>query len=177
MTVQSVSLGRSRSEGQFLSFCRVVAAFTDDASDHGDPSSMRVLHGDTQRRARQIRRILLLEDNEPNAEVFIGYLEVLGYPEPDVARSLAEFDTFVPAILNAHYDLVVMDIMLPDGESVDIAKHLSEHCSVPAMAYTARTGPQFRAALCEVGFQAVLEKPLSLKVLRSHFEDVFGTVS
>ena len=88
------------------------------------------------------RRFLLLEDNALNRELFGVYLETLGYAQPDVVTTIAEFEACIPKILAGAYDLVVMDIMLPDGESIPCAERISRACSVPCMAYTARSNPQ-----------------------------------
>ncbi|MEM7614874.1 MAG: response regulator [Pseudomonadota bacterium] len=118
-------------------------------------------------------RILVLEDNDMNCAVLAGYLEALGYSEPERLTTLEELESLMPRILAMEYDLIVMDIMLPDGESTSLAWRISQQTPVPTVAYTARTGPQWQVAMKEAGFLAVLEKPLSMGAIDYHLRQIF----
>lgn len=115
-------------------------------------------------------RVFLLEDNEGNAMVFEGFLETVCAPDMVVASTLAELDEHRSDILEGVFDLVVFDIMLPDGESTDAMKELSGSAPTPFCAYTARISPieheRFRAA----GAKHIFAKPLQYLDFAEHIE-------
>jgi len=119
-------------------------------------------------------RILLLEDNEMNAIVLEGYLEILGFPPPKTVSNLEDFESFRDDIHAGHYDIVIMDIMLPDGESTPVAKSLSTSCDTPLLAYTAHSSGSHCEKLTSAGFHAILEKPLSLVDLKRDLQGLSG---
>ena len=126
-------------------------------------------------RAKDAHRFLLLEDDEANALVLEGYLEVLGHNGPDLAVSLSDFEAYRTAIAAGEYDLIFMDVMLPDGESTSIVADVIQTCTTPCIAYTARSGPASRILLQEAGFKAVLEKPLSLQRLDTCLSNILDS--
>lgn len=130
-------------------------------------------HGGPDRAARQDLRLLLLEDDEGNAQVMEGFLDALGYGVPDLVCSLSAFEKALPRILAGDYDLVIMDIMLPDGDSSsDAVGRVTKESSVPCIAYTSRVWPEERSHLVRSGFSAVLSKPLSLAALDGHLKRI-----
>lgn len=105
-------------------------------------------------------RVFLLEDNEGNAMVFEGFLEALCEPELVVATTLAELESFTEDIAEGAFDLVVFDIMLPDGESTEHLRALSQASPTPFCAYTAKASPVDCERFIEAGARQVFTKPL-----------------
>ncbi|WP_422641359.1 aerobic respiration two-component sensor histidine kinase ArcB [Xenorhabdus beddingii] len=120
--------------------------------------------------------ILLVEDIELNVIVARSVLEKLGN-SVDVAMNghdaLAMFDP-------DEYDLVLLDIQLPDMTGLDIARQLHQRYSSqslpPLIALTANVLKDKKEYL-EAGMDDVLNKPLSVKELTATMERYWGKSS
>ncbi|MDE9567046.1 response regulator, partial [Xenorhabdus bovienii] len=117
--------------------------------------------------------ILLVEDIELNVIVARSVLEKLGN-SVDVAMNghdaLAMFDP-------EEYDLVLLDIQLPDMTGLDIARKLHQRYSSqslpPLIALTANVLKDKKEYL-DAGMDDVLNKPLSVKELTAVMEKYWG---
>ncbi|WP_338884252.1 aerobic respiration two-component sensor histidine kinase ArcB [Xenorhabdus sp. TH1] len=117
--------------------------------------------------------ILLVEDIELNVIVARSVLEKLGN-SVDVAMNghdaLAMFDP-------DEYDLVLLDIQLPDMTGLDIARQLHQRYSSqslpPLIALTANVLKDKKEYL-DAGMDDVLNKPLSVKALIAVIEKYWG---
>ena len=121
-------------------------------------------------------RILLVEDIEVNIVVAKSMLQKLGY-QIDVAMTGAEA---IQKFEENYYDLVFLDIQLPDMSGFDIAHHLRENYEngiydflPPLIALTANV-VQKKEAYLEQGMDDVIHKPLSLDELNQCLLDYFG---
>ncbi|WP_109077294.1 ATP-binding protein [Aggregatibacter kilianii] len=120
--------------------------------------------------------ILLVEDIEVNVVVAKSMLEKLGY-QIDVAMTGAEA---IRKFEQNYYDLVFLDIQLPDMSGFDIAAHLRKNYEngvydflPPLIALTANVVQKKQAYLAQ-GMDDVIHKPLSLEELRHCLHDYFG---
>lgn len=120
--------------------------------------------------------ILLVEDIEVNIVVAKSMLQKLGY-QIDVAMTGAEA---IQKFEENYYDLVFLDIQLPDMSGFDIAHHLRENYEngiydflPPLIALTANV-VQKKEAYLEQGMDDVIHKPLSLDELNQCLLDYFG---
>jgi two-component system response regulator RegX3 len=103
------------------------------------------------------RRILLVEDEPSIAEPFAQALRRHGF-ETVVARTaadaLARADARPP-------DLVLLDLMLPDGDGRDVARELRRASEVPIVMLTARGTETDRIVGLELGADDYVVKPFS----------------
>lgn len=120
-------------------------------------------------------RILLVEDMEINIIVAKTVLEKLGY-KVDVAKTGKEaIETF-----QCHtYDLLLLDIQLPDMSGFDIAQHLRQTYQQPACPFPkliALTANVIRdkAYYIKQGMDDVLHKPLEIDTLLATLAHYFG---
>jgi len=111
--------------------------------------------------------ILLVEDTEINQQVTRGLLESEGH-----RVSIADDGYTALSMHNDHdYDLVLMDIHLPDMDGVETARRMRQHpdsarAAVRIIALTASvTGPQIQQYL-DAGMDAVIGKPLQFSDLQ-----------
>lgn len=107
-------------------------------------------------------RILLVEDIELNITVATSLLESLGH-EVTVARDgQAALDAFVPSA----FDLVLLDIQLPDMTGFDIAATWRQHHThlPPLVALTANVINDKNSYL-EKGMDDAISKPISVSAL------------
>ncbi len=110
-------------------------------------------------------RVLLAEDNELNAEIAVFMLEQQG-ASVDVAQNGQEALEMFRASLNGHYDVVLMDMMMPvmDGASAAKAIRLlarSDAKTVPIIAVTANAFSDDREHCAASGMNAHVAKPLN----------------
>lgn len=106
-------------------------------------------------------RVLLVEDDATVAEVLVAYLERDGYHvrwEDDGARGLA-------AALEGTPDLVVLDLMLPSLDGLEVCRRLRATAPVPVIMLTARGDEEDRIVGLELGADDYLAKPVSPREL------------
>jgi DNA-binding response OmpR family regulator len=105
--------------------------------------------------------VLLVEDDPTVAEVLVAYLERDGYHvrwEDDGARGLA-------AALAEEPDLVVLDLMLPSLDGLEVCRRLRAAAPVPVIMLTARGEEEDRIVGLELGADDYLAKPVSPREL------------
>jgi two-component system OmpR family response regulator len=69
---------------------------------------------------------------------------------------------------NTSFDVFLLDILLPDGSGLDLARQLRQaYPAARLIATTALGMPEDRIAIAEAGFDAHLLKPYRLEQLRS----------
>ncbi|MBI5309635.1 MAG: response regulator transcription factor [Actinobacteria bacterium] len=102
-------------------------------------------------------RILLVEDEASISEPLAAALEREGFA-PVVARTAAEalelFDRTDP-------DVVLLDLMLPDGDGRDVCRELRQDSDVPIIMLTARGTEVDRIVGLEIGADDYVVKPFS----------------
>ncbi len=110
-------------------------------------------------------RILVVEDEQNIANAIRKGLEAEGYAV-DVAADGREglwYATENP------YDVIILDIMLPELDGFGVCKGLREAGNwTPVLMLTARTAEQDEATALDIGADDYLTKPFSLVVLRAH---------
>ncbi len=77
------------------------------------------------------------------------------------------------------FDLVITDIFMPDGDGIDLIRHLrrqDEHLPIVAMT---GGGSYFDTSYCDtasaLGASATLPKPFSLSAMRKIVDDLLGS--
>lgn len=108
--------------------------------------------------------VLLVEDIELNVIVARSVLEKLGNSVDVAMTGKAALEMFVPG----EYDLVLLDIQLPDMTGLDISRQLKQRFSAdelpPLVALTANVLKNKNEYL-DAGMDDVLSKPLSVPAL------------
>lgn len=106
-------------------------------------------------------RILLVED-EPKLAALVGdYLRAGGYDVDHLADGLA----VIPAIRQGQYDLVLLDLMLPGRDGLDICRELRGFSHLPLIMMTARVDEIDRLLGLELGADDYICKPFSPREL------------
>ncbi len=113
-----------------------------------------------------MKRILLVEDNEQIMQGNERMLTRRGYGVIS-ALTLAQARRAVQAKMP---DLVVLDIMLPDGSGLDFMAKLRRHSQVPVLLLTGLTTPEDIVYGLSQGGDDYLAKPYDFEVLLARVE-------
>ncbi|MDZ5111402.1 response regulator [Pseudomonas putida] len=106
-------------------------------------------------------QILLVED-EPKLAALVGdYLRAGGYLVDHLAEGLA----VIPAIRLGQYDLILLDLMLPGRDGLDICRELRGFSQIPLIMMTARVDEIDRLLGLELGADDYICKPFSPREL------------
>src|SRR5688500_3973903 len=71
------------------------------------------------------------------------------------------------------WDLVILDIGLPDGSGFDLARHIKERTPLPVMFLTALGSAEHRLKGFEIGAEEFIPKPFHLRELLLRVKHVF----
>ncbi|MCA9882598.1 MAG: response regulator [Anaerolineae bacterium] len=106
------------------------------------------------------KRILIVDDNPWNAQLVAEVLERHNYTVEVVMRG----DTALELIEANQPDMVLLDLMLPDINGIDIARELREthnNSDLPIIALTALGNLTIQRRCMEAGFNEVIVKPVT----------------
>jgi len=109
-------------------------------------------------------RLLLIDDDARLSAMVADYLRNSGY-EVTIAGSLAEGREQLAA---AGHDALVLDLMLPDGDGLDLCRELRANPrtrQLPLLMLTARGEPMDRIVGLEMGADDYLPKPFEPREL------------
>jgi DNA-binding response OmpR family regulator len=108
-----------------------------------------------------VDRILLVEDDPRLAEMLSEYLGQAGFRV--TVASLGA--TALERLAGAEYDAVVLDLMLPDMDGLDLCRQLRTRADTPVLMLTARGEPIDRIVGLELGADDYLPKPFQPREL------------
>lgn len=109
-------------------------------------------------------RILLTEDNPRLSELLAQALRAEDFAV-DTAFSLQQTNELLKL---EKYDLILLDLSLPDGDGLSIIKQLSiQRKTIPILVITARSGLDDRITGLDLGADDYLVKPFATKELIS----------
>ena len=115
-------------------------------------------------------RILLVEDNSTNQEVFLRMLELCG-ESADVASTGKEA---IEAMERAPYDLVLMDCEMPEMDGLTASREIrrrgltrSDGRPISIVALSGHAVSSYQAACRAAGMDGFLCKPAGLKEIRN----------
>lgn len=119
-------------------------------------------------------RILVVEDNLVNQKVICGILQKMGYTTVAVANGKEA----IQALKTTHYDLVFMDIQMPEMDGFQATELIRDPKSnvlephVPILALTAHALEGDREKCLAAGMNGYLSKPITLKSVLEAISDV-----
>jgi PAS domain S-box-containing protein len=123
------------------------------------------------------KRVLVAEDNAVNQQVALGYLRRLGVGRADAVADGAEA---VHALEVVPYDLVLMDVQMPELDGIEATRRIRSATSavldhqIPIVALTAHTQAEDRRECVEAGMNDFLTKPVSADALGTLLERIFA---
>ena len=102
-------------------------------------------------------RILVADDDREIVRTVRAYLEESGYEVTSAHDGKTALDSFH----NERPDLVVLDIMMPEMNGLDVARALRRESEVPIIMLTARVDEADRLVGLELGADDYITKPFS----------------
>ncbi|MEU9923251.1 response regulator transcription factor [Streptomyces griseoluteus] len=113
-------------------------------------------------------RVLVVDDDPTVAEVVAGYLVRAGH----AVDHAADGPSALASAAGRWPDLVVLDLMLPGMDGLEVCARLREHGPVPVIMLTARGDEDDRVLGLEVGADDYVTKPFSPRELVLRVESV-----
>lgn len=115
-----------------------------------------------------MNKILLVEDNEMIIKGLEYTFEQNDF-KLDVATRYAEA---IKQINENTYDLVILDITLPDGNGIDLAKEIKKEKSIPIMFLTAKDDEETIVSGLDLGAEDYIIKPFRTRELISRINNI-----
>lgn len=106
-------------------------------------------------------KIFVVEDNAGLLEAVVSYLEVDGH----TVVSFERLSGVLEATRMAVPDLIILDVMLPDGEGFHLARKIKREQDIPILFLTARSSESDRITGFEIGADDYVVKPFSMREL------------
>ncbi|AQH02993.1 DNA-binding response regulator [Burkholderia sp. KK1] len=122
---------------------------------------------------QQQHSILVVDDDHSMRVLLIEYLGGHGY-QADGAASAQEA---IGAFAAKRYDLVLLDLGLPDGDGTELARRWREEAQVPIMYITGRKDEADLVMGLELGADDYIVKPFSLREVLARMRAVMRRAS
>lgn len=117
-------------------------------------------------------RILIVEDEEKIARFVTLELEHEGYQ----VEHAADGRTAVDLALERDYDLILLDVLLPQLNGMEVLRRVRKHKDVPVIMVTARDAVMDKVAGLDAGADDYLTKPFDARELLARVRAVLRRV-
>lgn len=118
-------------------------------------------------------RVLLVEDDEELRQLLARYLTNQGFTVREAANGIDGLSL----AKGQHCDLVVLDIMLPDINGLDVLRQLRAETHLPVVLLTARGDETDRIVGFEVGADDYIPKPCNPRELVARLQALLRRVA
>jgi two-component system alkaline phosphatase synthesis response regulator PhoP len=109
-----------------------------------------------------MRKICVVEDEASLSEMIKMNLELDGYAVETIAHGT---EAFLRASEMDGFDLIILDVMLPEVSGLTICKEIRKYSKVPVLFLSAKGTTQDRIAGLKIGANDYLPKPFDLEEL------------
>jgi two-component system phosphate regulon response regulator OmpR len=113
-------------------------------------------------------RILLIEDDQRLAEMVKSYLDASGFHVTIAAKGMAG----VAAEKRETFDALVLDLMLPDIDGLEVCRQVRANGNTPILMLTARGDTMDRVVGLELGADDYLPKPFEPRELLARIKAI-----
>jgi len=113
-------------------------------------------------------RILLIEDDSRLAEMVKNYLGGAGFQVTVAPKGAAG----IALEAREAFDAVILDLMLPDMDGLDICRRIRSRSTTPILMLTARGEPMDRVVGLEMGADDYLAKPFEPRELLARLKAI-----
>ena len=120
-----------------------------------------------------MKQILVVEDDRDIAQLLVMHLTDLGC---DVSVT-HDGNQGYTRLLNHHYDLVILDVMMPGMDGFELCKKIRARADyTPVLMLTARSSELDRVLGLELGADDYLTKPFSIRELLARVKAIFRRI-
>jgi DNA-binding response OmpR family regulator len=112
--------------------------------------------------------VLVVDDDETVREVVVDYLRAAGHRVSEAADGAGALD----AVHRDRADLVVLDVMMPGIDGLEVCRRLRRASDVPVVLLTALGSEQDRVVGLEIGADDYVTKPFSPRELVLRVESI-----
>lgn len=103
------------------------------------------------------RKILIVEDDQTIAELERDFLEIENYE----VTIISDGKDTREALINNHYDLILLDIMLPTINGFELCKEIRQETDIPILMVTAKHEDMDKVRGLGLGADDFIVKPFS----------------
>jgi DNA-binding response OmpR family regulator len=119
------------------------------------------------------RKVLVVEDQKDIADLIAMHVRDLGHRVDCVHDGNKGYE----AACSGRYDLIILDVMLPGRDGMDIVRSLRiERVHTPVLMLTARSGEIDRVLGLELGADDYLTKPFSIPELQARVKAILRRI-
>lgn len=112
--------------------------------------------------------ILIVDDDAKLRELLTQYLEGYGY----VVSTLPSGDEIIDEVKNSSPSIVILDIMMPGKDGLEVLRELRPHSNVPVIMLTAKGEDTDRIVGLELGADDYISKPFNPRELLARIKAV-----
>ncbi len=105
-----------------------------------------------------MNRILIIEDDTSIAELEKDYLEMSGY-KVDIA---SDGEIGLSMISTGNYELIVLDLMLPEVDGYEILRQIGETKDIPIIVLSAKDEEMYKIKALNLGADDYVTKPFGM---------------
>ncbi len=116
----------------------------------------------------QVQTVLVVEDESSIASFVALYLKNAGYK----VRTVGTGEAALERLANERPDLVVLDLMLPDLDGIEVCRRIRKSSEVPILMLTARDEDVDKIIGLEVGADDYLTKPFNPRELVARVKSI-----
>ena len=136
----------------------------------GFPRGSRTLQYAPKRiESARVRKLLLIDDDEGLAEPLRQYFAQFELALDSELRPLAAIER----LRQQEYDLVVLDVMLPEIDGFETCRRIRQFSNIPIVMLTARGEVMDRVVGLELGADDYLPKPFEPRELVARIQNIF----
>lgn len=117
-----------------------------------------------------MEKLLIVDDEEKIRSVIKKYAEFEGYSVEEAEDGMQALNM----VKNGSYDLIVMDIMMPELDGFSTCRELRKFCDIPVIMLSARGEEYDKLFGFELGIDDYVVKPFSPKELMARIKAVIG---
>ena len=112
--------------------------------------------------------ILIVDDEQKIANMVYDYLDAVGFS----VETAADGKSALLQIAAREPDLVLLDIMMPELDGLDVVRKVRSESNIPVILLTARAEEQDKLIGLELGADDYITKPFSMKELAARIRTV-----
>ena len=124
---------------------------------------------------RDIKEILVVDDNEDIRSLIVYLLQLEGY----TVREAEDGESAIVSLRESHADLLLLDVMMPGISGLELltmirAGEVSEKSDIPVIMLTAKTQVEDSETAIELGATSYMLKPFKGELLRQKIEEILA---